>query len=912
MKRILFLVLIANSFFTFAQTLDPTFGTNGGIVLNQFSTSNTDDWVTNAALQADGNIVVIGRTSDQVGAYGFISRVYPTGSLDTSFNNYGYRSFTNVLEAVTIQSDGKILVAGGSYVTRLNSDGSLDTSFNSVGYISLNINNYNMTIKTLSILSNGKIIAAGYVSNGTDTDFALVRLNSNGTIDTLFDLDGKATLPLTGSNEVLFATGIQADGKIVMAGRRQTTIGTTTTDYIISRFNTIGSLDTSFGTNGIVTSTTGIQSLDFQSDGEIVTVGTSTTSISTSSVSSSSSSTLYAKRYNIDGSVDSSFSVVKTPYATSNIYQKPQIKCLTSGKILLSGSCYNSSMTNKQFALNQFNSNGTVDTSFSVTGTVYLGNVSVDATYTSLSSFLIVKPDGKIITGGTNYNKLDYSNMGIEFIQTTSTGATDYFRTLNLKQGTDVINGVIEQPYGKTVVMVTSKIGYNSNTTLLIRYNSNGTIDNSFGPNGNGIADIGVGGGYIIKQQLDGKILVSTNDDQAIHRFSIDGIVDTTFGDANAGNIGYVPVIDGGGNSAFIDDFIPSNDGSIYVAFDNWDTNYTMLSFGVRKLNYDGSADATYGVNGISTTRFDFYTATEYEYPSRLILNSDNSVVVVGPVYINSVGTITVLTSAQNLSTGMVKFNAQGQIDTTFGINGKKVLENNNYNYPYDFLLDSNSNFYLNSNIAGGVTTTTKILSNGFIDTTYGTSGVVTDPYFFGTMIMQPGNKILKGGYVNSQFGINRYNANGTLDTTFGASGTLTTPIYYSSTINKLLYLSSNKLLAVGKSFNGSNTVMAMTRYTNLNLGTIDFTTNESNFIVYPNPIEERATFSYSLKDRTTVTIEIIDLQGKVVQTVLNSNTQQAGEYQQEIVLPNSIASGNYILRFASPEGNQSIKIIKK
>ena len=177
---------------------------------------------------------------------------------------------------------------------------------------------------------------------------------------------------------------------------------------------------------------------------------------------------------------------------------------------------------------------------------------------------------------------------------------------------------------------------------------------------------------------------------------------------------------------------------------------------------------------------------------------------------------------------------------------------------------------------------------------------------------MQPDGKIVKAGSINSQFGITRYNTNGILDTTFGSAGTLSTPIYYSSSINKLLYLSSNKLLAVGKSFNGSNTIMAMTRYTNLNLGTLDFTTKDTNFMVYPNPIEEQATFAYSLKDAATVTIEIIDLQGKVVQSVLNSKEQGAGDYQPEILLPNSVASGNYILRFSSPEGNQSIKIIKK
>lgn len=902
MKKLLLFLIVSNPILTFSQVLDPTFGSNKGIIYNQFSTSNTDDLVSSAALQSDGNIIIVGSTSEY-GYTGFISRVYPTGSIDTSFNKGGYKLISSgPQEALAIQSDGKILVAGRMVLTRLNSDGSNDTTFNNSGNITLSLNGYNMKIKTLSILTNGKIMATGYVSNGTDNDFVLVRLNTNGTLDTSFDLDGISTLKLLGSNETLFATGIQTDGKIVIAGRRGITTQSTT-DYIIARFNSTGSLDTSFGTNGLVTSTTGIQSLDFQSDGKIVTAGGGDNSSSTTTYSTTTSSTsLYAKRYNTDGSVDTAFNVIKTAYRTSNTYQKPQIKCLKSGKILLSGTYTNSSMANHEFALNQFNSNGTVDTSFSATGTVYLGAGISNTSINSLSSFLIVKPDGKILTGGSVYSNTSTKgeNFRIEFIQTSSTGVMEYFHDLNLKQGVDYIDSVIEQPSGKTVATVFSKIGYSSIATLLIRYNQNGTIDNSFGNIGDGIVYL-VGVPCSMKQQLDGKILISiTNPDNSIsiYRFLMDGVLDTSFGQAN---VGFVTLLDGYAIGRRGVDIVVSNEGSIYVA-----NRYMRNSYGVIKLNYDGSVDTSYGDNGTASTRFDFYSNTESEYPMNLILNPDNSVVVTG-----------VLSNGQPedanymVATGIVKFNKFGIIDNAFGVNGKIILENINYIYSNDFLADANSNLYLSSIIKGG-SITTKLSSNGIIDTTYGTNGVVTSSYFSGSMFMEPDGKIMKTNSINSQFAITRYNINGTLDTTFGTAGFIKTPIYYSSSISKILLLSSGKLLAVGNSFNGSNSIMAMARYTNLNLGTLDFTKNDTNFMVYPNPIEESATFSYSLKDATAVTIEIIDLQGKVVQTVLNSKEQQSGEYQQEILLHNSVASGNYILLFSSPQGNQAIKIIKK
>ena len=187
MKKITFYISILIPFFSFSQTLDPTFGSNGGIVLGQYSTSKSNDKLTTASLQSDGKVILLGNSDSR----GFIARVNPSGSLDNSFNNYGYRFFSNVLEAVSIQSDNKILVGGGSFVTRLNTDGTFDSTFNNLGYVSLTINGSLMTIKNLSLLSNGKILASGYVSNGSSRDFAIVKLNSDGTLDTSFDLDGK-------------------------------------------------------------------------------------------------------------------------------------------------------------------------------------------------------------------------------------------------------------------------------------------------------------------------------------------------------------------------------------------------------------------------------------------------------------------------------------------------------------------------------------------------------------------------------------------------------------------------------------------------------------------------------------------------------------------------------------------------
>jgi len=81
--------------------------------------------------------------------------------------------------------------------------------------------------------------------------------------------------------------------------------------------------------------------------------------------------------------------------------------------------------------------------------------------------------------------------------------------------------------------------------------------------------------------------------------------------------------------------------------------------------------------------------------------------------------------------------------------------------------------------------------------------------------------------------------------------------------------------------------------------------------LVYPKPIKQAATFEYTLKNNETISIDIIDLQGKVVKSILKKKEQSAGNYKQNIDLSDGFAAGNYILNFSSANGNQSVRIVK-
>ena len=106
----------------------------------------------------------------------------------------------------------------------------------------------------VAIQADGKIVVSGSSSNGSNTDFALVRYNPNGTLDTSFDTDGKATTAVGATDDIGFAVAIQADGKIVVGGSSS---NGSDYDFAVVRYMPDGTLDTSFDTDGKVTTPIG-------------------------------------------------------------------------------------------------------------------------------------------------------------------------------------------------------------------------------------------------------------------------------------------------------------------------------------------------------------------------------------------------------------------------------------------------------------------------------------------------------------------------------------------------------------------------------------------------------------------------------------------------------------------------------
>src|SRR6516225_602769 len=214
------------------------------------------------------------------------------GTLDNSFSNDGKTStLVGTVEAdgecVTVQSNGKIIMAGTFYntshndddfaVVRYNVNGTLDNSFAGNGKADINPSLGTDDIAhAIAIQSNGLIIVAGSSGSSLESPdhLAVVRLKTNGSLDSSFGAGGIVRIPLIGS---IKSVAIQQDGRIVLAGD---VANPTFYDFAVIRLLSSGALDKSFGNNGeVFTDFVGgnddAESVAIQSNGKIVVGGAS-------------------------------------------------------------------------------------------------------------------------------------------------------------------------------------------------------------------------------------------------------------------------------------------------------------------------------------------------------------------------------------------------------------------------------------------------------------------------------------------------------------------------------------------------------------------------------------------------------------------------------------------------------------
>jgi uncharacterized delta-60 repeat protein len=225
-------------------TLDQGFGVNGKVIVP----TAWGDYAS-ARVQPDGKILV--SNLDSYENLFSVSRLNADGTVDSTFNGGNAIEFNipniGALEGYgfTLQADGKLLVPGYNgemVVARLNADGSLDSSFGTDGLVDTQVAGLAASV---TVQADGKILlAGGGEQDGSEFDFKIIRLNQDGTLDASFGNAGVAVLDLTGDRDMARDITVLADGKILVAGQ-STYYGNP--DFSLIRLNPDGTLDTTFG-----------------------------------------------------------------------------------------------------------------------------------------------------------------------------------------------------------------------------------------------------------------------------------------------------------------------------------------------------------------------------------------------------------------------------------------------------------------------------------------------------------------------------------------------------------------------------------------------------------------------------------------------------------------------------------------
>ena len=392
--------------------------------------------------------------------------------------------------------------------------GDLDTTFGTGGKVTTAIGNSSDNGRSVVIQPDGKIIVAGYSYN-SGYDFALVRYNTNGSLDTSFSGTGKVTTAIGTGDDFGKSVAMQPDGKIIVVGYSR--IGSNY-DFEVARYHSNGGLDTSFNVTGKVITDIGIStegplSVAIQPDGKIIVAGYSNHSIA-------------LVRYHANGSLDTSFNgtgKVTTAGAGGLVAIQPD------GKIIVAGAFSNGN--NSDFALLRYNTNGSLDTSFNGTGMV----TTAIGSGTDASTSVALQSDGKIVVAGWSSNG---SNEDFALVRYTGSGALDSSFgsggkvTTPIGANDDRGYSVTVQSDGKIAVAGYSFNGSNYDFAL-VRYTAGGALDPSFGSGGRVTTAIGNSTDfcYSVAIQLDGRIIVAgvswngSNDDFALVRYLGDSVI---------------------------------------------------------------------------------------------------------------------------------------------------------------------------------------------------------------------------------------------------------------------------------------------------------------------------------------------------------------------------------------------------
>lgn len=402
------LVFCCTTFYSTAQLsqysmLDYSFGKSGKVVTNiDAEELRAVTRTKSVLLQKDGKIITVGEVQRGLTANIFLARFLRDGTVDLSFGSkgyihYGHSGYDELFQA-QLQSDGKIvaviLSGGKKYLIRFTSSG-LDSSFGENGLVQLA-----HAGNSIDIDKDDRIIVGETTMDQGNSVCAVQRFYKNGNPDSSYGINNLSSISIGKGNTLETRIKLDKNGKIIVGC---TLVKTIKADFIIIRFNSNGTIDSSFSDSGWIDlkylNTGGLTAMAIQDDNKIIAGGYT-------NQEKDLNENFILTRIQTNGIVDSSFgikgSVITDFNYNPNAYPKKQdylsaLIIQNDNKIIAAGYTYKYLFGNDEFALCRYNVNGELDTSFGLRGQVrtkFTDNID------SRANDAILQPDGKILLAG--------------------------------------------------------------------------------------------------------------------------------------------------------------------------------------------------------------------------------------------------------------------------------------------------------------------------------------------------------------------------------------------------------------------------------------------------------------------------------------------------------------------------------
>jgi uncharacterized delta-60 repeat protein len=380
-----------------AGLLDLAWGTNGIVDIN--ISNFADAWAIKVL--PSGKTLIAGSGAGPGSQDMAVMRLNFNGSLDFSFSNNGIKLIdaagaADEVKAIDVDTQGRIILAGFCNVggtnraclSRLHKNGATDLSFGVNGVVVQVLGSGVSTYEDVVALPNGKILAAGSAIGASLQSFALSRYLPNGNLDPTFTAGGTVFTDFAGNNDIANSIAIQADGKIILAGKARVS---GTDNFALARYNINGTLDLSFGTNGRVTTLVGnnfneIREVIIEDNGKIFAVGTAKMGINAQDFA--------VARFLPNGALDLTFgptgkNIIETNNTDSIAHSVFKQK---DGNYIIAGS---NDINASDFITIRIQQNGFGDPNFGPSG-IKLTSINNHAEIHAID----FRPDGRIVTAG--------------------------------------------------------------------------------------------------------------------------------------------------------------------------------------------------------------------------------------------------------------------------------------------------------------------------------------------------------------------------------------------------------------------------------------------------------------------------------------------------------------------------------